>query len=322
MNAHNKKISADSKPDNHYDNTQHIPVLMHEVLAALNPREGDAMIDGTYGGGGHSAALLEKIGKTGKLLAIDWNEQAAGECAEQYANDKRVTCAVGNFAELPEITRLTQFPRAQGLLLDLGVSSNELEHSGRGFSFQEDEPLLMTYNDTQESVMALLRRASEEELADIIKTYGEERYATRIAHAIKERERKGIIETTGELSAVVETVAPRGGRLHPATRTFMALRIAANKELDNLSCALAHIPELVAPGGRVAIISFHSLEDRLVKHCFRELKKTGHATLITKKPFIPTRDEIRVNPRSRSAKLRALVYTHTSINPFNLSTRS
>lgn len=284
----------------------HTPVLIHEVIAALNPREGDAVIDGTYGGGGHSAALLERIGATGKLLAVDWNDQAAAECAERHEHDPRVICAVGNFANLPEIIRIVDFPQAQGLLLDFGVSSDELEHSGRGFSFQNNEPLLMTYNDAEEPAMAILRRVSENELAGIIADYGEERHAGTIARAIKKQERANPIETTGELAAVIERAVPRRGRLHPATRAFMALRIFTNKELDNIRQALALIPAIMAPGGRVAVISFHSLEDRLVKREFRELAQTGRVELITKKPIIPTKEEIAANPRSRSAKLRAL----------------
>lgn len=284
----------------------HIPVLIHQTVDALNPQKGDYIIDGTYGGGGHSAALLERIGPTGKLLAVDWNEHAVRECTDRYAEDKRVICAVGNFAELPEIARLTHYPKAHGLLLDLGLSSDELEHSGRGFSFQSNEPLIMTYNDTEEPVMALLQRLREDELAHIIKTYGEEPYAGRIAKAIKERTRKKPIETTNELIDVIMRAVSHRGRLHPATRTFMALRIYANKELDNVRAALVNIEALVAPGGRVAIISFHSLEDRIVKQQFRALEKNGRAVLITKKPIRATEEEKRVNPRSRSAKLRAL----------------
>lgn len=285
----------------------HLPVLINETITALNPREGDCIIDGTYGGGGHSAILLEHIGPTGKLLAVDWNEHAVRECTERYAEDERVICAAGNFAELPEITRLTNYPKAHALLLDLGISSDELEHSGRGFSFQTNEPLIMTYNDTEESVMVILKRLREDELADIIKTYGEEPYAARIAKAIKEHARKKPFETTGELIEVIMRAVPRRGRLHPATKTFMALRIYANKELDNLRAALINIPLLVASGGRVAIISFHSLEDRLVKQHFRAWEKNGRAALITKKPITATQEEKKINPRSRSAKLRAII---------------
>lgn len=287
----------------------HIPVLINETLATLNPQEGDCAIDGTYGAGGHSAAILERIGQNGKLLAVDWNEHAVRECTDRYGGDNRVICAAGNFADLAEITRIANYPKAQVMLLDLGLSSDELEHSGRGFSFEGNEPLIMTYSDSEEPVMALLKTLSEEELARIIKTYGEERHAATIARAIVHERRKKPIETTAELRALVEKAVPRRGRLHPATKTFMALRIYANKELNNLEQAITNIPNLVAPGGRVAIISFHSLEDRIVKHRFRELKDRGRVEVLTKKPLMPQQEEKRLNPRSRSAKLRAIKLT-------------
>ena len=297
--------------------TTHIPVMLNETVDAIRPRMGDCVIDGTYGAGGHSALVLERIGKNGKLLALDWNEHAVRGCAERYAEDSRVTCAVGNFAEMLHIARLSLFPKADGVILDLGISSDELEHSGRGFTFQEDEPLLMTYNDSEERVTDILKSVSEEDLAAIIRTYGEERYAARIARAIKQ---KMPVETTKQLAEIITHALPNQGkkyRIHPATRTFMALRIYANRELENLERAIGTMPQVIAPGGRMAIISFHSLEDRIVKRRFRELAKEGTVTLITKKPIIPTEEEVKRNPRSRSAKLRACV-----INPPILSTKN
>ena len=281
--------------------------MLNETVDAIEPREGDAVIDGTYGAGGHSALVLERIGATGKLLALDWNEHAVRGCAERYAEDRRVTCAVGNFAEMADIARLSLFPKANGVILDLGISSDELNHSGRGFTFQEDEPLLMTYSDNQESIADILKEVSEDDLAVIIKTYGEERYAARIARAIKETMP---VETTKKLADIITNAVPNQGkkyRIHPATRTFMALRIYANKELENVEQAITALPHVVAPGGRVAIISFHSLEDRIVKHRFREMAKEGKLTVITKKPLIPSDEEIKNNPRARSAKLRICI---------------
>jgi len=287
--------------------TIHIPVMLNETVDAIEPREGDAVIDGTYGAGGHSALVLERIGTTGKLLALDWNEHAVRGCAERYAEDQRVTCAVGNFAEMADIARLSLFPKANGVILDLGISSDELNHSGRGFTFQENEPLLMTYSDTEEPIANILKKISENDLATIIKTYGEERYAARIARAIKE---KMPVETTKQLADIITNVIPHQGkkyRIHPATRTFMALRIYANKELENIEQVIKSLPHVVAPGGKVAIISFHSLEDRIVKHRFRDMAKEGKLTVITKKPVIPSDEEIRNNPRARSAKLRICI---------------
>ena len=291
----------------------HIPVLLYETVDALTPKEGDAIIDGTYGAGGHSGLVLERVGATGKLLAIDWNEHAVRGCAERYADDQRVTCAVGNFAEMADIARLSLFPKANGVILDLGISSDELNHSGRGFTFQEDEPLIMTYNDGEESIAAILRRVSENDLTAIIKTYGEERYAGRISRAIKE---KMPVETTKQLADIVTRAIGGHGkkyRIHPATRTFMALRIYANKELENLESAIANLPNVVAPGGHVAIISFHSLEDRIVKHRFRDMAKEGTITIINKKPILPNDEEIKNNPRARSAKLRACTVNKNSL---------
>ncbi|MSR73538.1 MAG: 16S rRNA (cytosine(1402)-N(4))-methyltransferase RsmH [Candidatus Pacebacteria bacterium] len=285
----------------------HIPVMLNETVDAIAPREGDCVIDGTFGAGGHSALVLERVGATGKLLAIDWNEHAVRGCAERYAEDRRVTCAVGNFAEMADIARLSLFPKANGVILDLGISSDELNHSGRGFTFQEDEPLLMTYSDNQESIADILKQVSEDDLAAIIKTYGEERYAARIARAIKE---KMPVETTKQLADIITNAVPNQGkkyRIHPATRTFMALRIYANKELENVEQAITVLPQVVAPGGRVAILSFHSLEDRIVKHRFRDMAKEGKITIVTKKPLIPSEEEVKNNPRARSAKLRICI---------------
>lgn len=286
--------------------TVHIPVLPKETLALLDPKENDAVIDGTYGGGGHSTAILTKIGAQGRLLAIDWNEHAVRGCSDRHDNDPRVTCAMGNFRDMEEIARIAGFPKADCILLDLGISSDELLHSGRGFSFQEDEPLRMTYNDTQEPVTELLSRIDQGDLATIIREYGEERYAGRIARAIKER---GVIETTGELAEIVAGAVPKPRgyqRIHPATRTFMALRIFANEELENVKQVIRAIPKIIAPGGRVAIISFHSLEDRIVKWAFREIAKGGGGTIVTKKPIVAGEEEVTRNPRSRSAKLRVI----------------
>lgn len=286
----------------------HIPVLLEETISLLELKAGDVVIDCTYGGGGHAARILEEIGPTGHLLAIDWNEHAIRGCAERYEHDPRVTCAVGNFKDIREILRIAMFPEPDAMLLDLGLSSDELEHSGRGFSFQEEEPLIMTYNDSEEPVGELLRKMSEDDLKTVIRTYGEERYAGRIARAIKEAGRRKPIETAGELARIVAKAAPRSGRerINPATRTFMALRIFANGELDNVKSGIDAAPAILASGGRLAAISFHSLEDRIVKHAFRDMARLQGAMILTKKPLTAGNEECARNPRARSAKLRAI----------------
>lgn len=296
----------------------HEPVLLNEVLAALDPKPGDFVVDGTVDGGGHAEAIIAKIAPGGMLLGIDWDkrmiaarERRALETKGRRGVEERYVH--GSYADLPAILEREGLGKANGLLLDLGFSSEQLERSGRGFSFSDEaahEPLLMTYDDSMAPVAELLREAREEEVADAIWRFGGERMSRRIAKAIVERGRERPIITSGELAETVRRAVPRNyerGRIDPATRTFQALRIWANDELGNLERALANIREVVAPGGRVAVISFHSLEDRIVKQSFQRLSKAGRAELLSKKPIVPAREEITENPRSRSAKLRALM---------------
>ena len=271
----------------------HVPVLLKEVITMLDPKPGEFFIDGTFGSGGHSRAIQEKIGANGKLLAIDWEK--TGE----------------NFADLPEILKNKNLPKADGLILDLGFSSEQLVPpvgEGRGFSFQKNEPLLMTYSDKTKPVKEILKELNEKELAAIIKDFSQEKFSKEIAHAIKQKTMIKPIETTQELTAAILSAVPKNyerGRIHPATRTFMALRIYANQELENLERLLKNLDQVLNPGGRVVIISFHSLEDRLVKNYFRNLAKVGQLKILTKKPIMASSEETAVNPRSRSAKLRA-----------------
>lgn len=269
----------------------HISVLLKESLELLDPKSGEFFIDGTFGAGGHSRAIEERIKPNGKLFSIDWEK--TGE----------------NFADLPEILERKNLGKADGLILDLGISSEQLDGSGRGFSFQKDEPLLMTYDRAGEPVKRILKQLSQDDLEKIIRVYGEERYAGRIANAIKERGRKRPIETTGELAEIIKSAVPGNyerGRIHPATRTFQALRIYANQEMENLERILKNLDKILKPGGRAAIISFHSLEDRMVKNCFRDYAKADKGEILTKKPIVPAKGEILENPRSRSAKMRVL----------------
>lgn len=267
----------------------HIPVLLNEVIKVLDPKSGEFFIDGTAGAEGHTNALREKVGPMGQVLAIDWEK--TGE----------------NYADLPVILEIKKMPKAEGLLLDLGFSSEQIG-GGRGFSFQSDEPLLMTYSVDAKPVREILKELSEAELTKIISEFGEESYAPKIAKAIKTATGKKVIETSGQLAEIIKSAVPKNyerGRINPATRTFQALRIYANRELENLQQALNNLEAVLKPGARVAIISFHSLEDRIVKNHFRDMEKANKLKILTKKPITATKEEIFANPRSRSAKLRA-----------------
>lgn len=300
----------------------HIPVLLKEVIEILNPKPGPAcrlpagqagqagnfFIDGTVGSGGHAAEIMKRIGSKGKFLGIDWDEN----------NLNSLVSVHGNFADLPKILEERKLGKADGLLLDLGMSSEQLERSGRGFSFLRDEPLIMRYQylggRTSEILTAaeVINSFSEKELADIFFKYGEERFSRRIARKIIEERRKKRILTTFELVEIIKKAVPKNyerGRIHPATRTFLALRIFTNQELVNLEKLLNSLGQILKVGGRIAVISFNSLEDRLVKNYFRERAKNGEIEILTKKPIRPTIEEIKQNPRSRSAKLRAAILT-------------
>lgn len=299
----------------------HIPVLLNETLSLLDPKPGQFVIDGTLGGGGHARAIIERMKPEGAFLGIDWDREGLERTKFELEVNFRAShphfafhWACGNFADLPEMLRERGLGKANGLLLDLGFSSDQIETPGRGFSFLRDEPLLMTYSDETEPVKEILTRMSERNLAQIIREFGEERYAARIAKAIVAREREAPIERSGELAEIVKKAVPKNyerGRIHPATRTFQALRIYANRETENLTRVLRRLSDILASGGRVAVITFHSLEDRIVKHQFRAAaaprKKVEKLRLLTTKPTVASRAEIANNPRARSAKLRAAV---------------
>jgi len=292
--------------------------MKNEVLAALDPKSGEFFIDGTLGGGGHARAVIDRLGDSGTLLAVDADASAVEEFKLKMKHEKlKVIVVQKNFKDIPEILKREELPKADGLLLDLGLSSDELASSGRGFSFQVNEPLLMTLDVAATPVMAILRTHSEEQLADIIKKYGEERYAGRIAAEIKNTLRRKPIETTFDLRDAVLRAVPvqyTHGRIHAATRTFMAFRIYANHEYEHLESVLRNLPEIIRAEGRVAVITFHSGEDRIVKNVFRDMAKSGMLALINKKVIVPEHGEVRENPRSRSAKLRAVVVTGVKPN--------
>ena len=286
----------------------HIPVLLKEVIELLDPRAGEIMVDGTAGAGGHAKEILKLIGNSGKLLLVDWDKKTVANLKEEMKKYKNIFLEQGNYSNLPEIMVENNFPKADGLLLDLGFSSDQLENSGKGFSFLKDEPLIMTYSDESEPLRDFLKRAKLPDLIEIIRKFGEERYAKKIAEAIFLKRKK--IETSRQLADIVRESVPGSyehGRIHPATRTFQAFRIYINKELDNLEKLVNSLAEILKPSGRVAIISFHSLEDRIVKINFKESEKKGRLKILTKKPIIAGFEEVTINPRARSAKLRGAI---------------
>lgn len=289
----------------------HIPVLLNETINVLNPEPGEFFIDGTFGSGGHSSEILKRVLPDGKLLGVDWDERNI-ELGKSIIKGQltRVIFEQGNYADLPEILKKYNLSKANGLLLDLGFSSEQIENLGKGFSFLKDEPLIMRYDNKNEMTAAeVVNSFSEKDLSDIFYKYGEERFSRSIAKKIVGERKKEKILTTSRLVEIIKQAVPKSyekGRIHPATRTFQALRIFVNAELENLEKLLKNLGKIIKTGGRVAIISFHSLEDRIVKNYFREMDKNGTGNLLTKKPIIASEKEIALNPRSRSAKLRAI----------------
>jgi 16S rRNA (cytosine1402-N4)-methyltransferase len=278
-----------------------------EVAFLLRPRHGGWVIDGTVGMGGHAEALLTGSGDDVRLLGLDADPAALRQAGDRLSSfGERVRLVHASFADLAAVAAEHGIDRAQGVLLDLGISSWQLEGSGRGFSFQGDEPLDMRLDPTRgETAADLLNRLPEAELSRLLHEYGEERHARRIARVVV---RRRPLATTGDLVAAVRAAVPRGAwprRLHVATRTFQAVRMAVNDEPGALGRALAAAPGLLARGGRLAVIAFHSGEDRIVKRTFRSLEAAGFAAL-EPSPLEPGDDEVRANPRARSAKLRVL----------------
>lgn len=286
----------------------HVPVLAEEVDRLLDVQPGWVVVDATVGLGGHSRRILDRLGPEGKLIAVDQDPESLRQSRQALADD-RTTYVHANFRDLKRVLADLEKDAVDGLLADLGVSSPQLDDADRGFSFRRDGPLDMRMNPTAgPSAADLIAEMSERELAWIFWQYGEERKSRQVAARIVEARRRETIRTTGALAELVRQVVPRaradrrrGGGIDPATRVFQALRIAVNDELSSLEQLLEALPALIRPGGRAAIISFHSLEDRRVKHAFRD-RELWRA--VTKSPVTATDEEIASNPRSRSAKLR------------------
>jgi len=298
--------------------------MVKEVIDYLNCSPGKTYVDGTLGGGGHAQAILQAIGPNGHLIGIDRDPDAIAYTRKSLLQPN-IQIFHDNFTHLPQILSRLRTTGVDGILLDLGLSLYQLEESGRGFSFMRDESLDMRMNSEQgDTAEALLNRLSEKDLADLIARYGEEPWAGRIAKCIVHARRQHAIRSSLRLAEIVKKAVPawyRHRRIHPATRTFQAIRIAVNQELDSLKKFLDVAPNLLNPGGRLCILSFHSLEDRIVKERFRALArgctcppdfpkcvcgKIPQVRILTKKPVRPNPAEVQENPMARSAKLRAV----------------
>lgn len=305
---------------------RHIPVMVEEVIDYLHCSPGKTYVDGTLGGGGHAEAILRAVGPDGWLIGIDRDPDAVA-CAHESLRRFKPNIKIfhDNFTHLPQILSRSSTKGVDGILLDLGVSLYQLEGSGRGFSFMRNEPLDMRMNpEDGKTAEAIVNELSEKELSDVMVRYGEEPWAGRIAKAIVHARRRGRICSTSQLADIVTAAIPRRHRprrINPATRTFQALRIAVNEELDGLKIFLGHAVDLLNPKGRLCVISFHSLEDRIVKRQFKALArgcecpvdipvcvcgKRPRVRILTKRPVRPSAVEVTVNPMARSAKLRAV----------------
>jgi 16S rRNA (cytosine1402-N4)-methyltransferase len=301
--------------------TRHVPVLLAEVCDALHAAKGGVFVDGTFGAGGYTQALLDRH-RANRVIAIDRDPDAVAAGAPLVAKTRgRLALVPGRFSQLDDIVAEAGVEKVDGVVLDIGVSSMQLDQAERGFSFRHDGPLDMRMERVGPCAADLINETSEASLADIFFHYGEERRARAVARAIIEKRRKGRIETTGQLADLVAgLIRPDPGGMHPATRVFQALRIAVNDELAELTEALHAAERVLKPGGRLAVVTFHSLEDRIVKHFMaarsgrltgasRHLPATKPAeptfATVSKGPVMPTEREVAANPRARSAKLRA-----------------
>jgi len=293
--------------------SEHLPVMRQEVVELLCPSRREVFLDCTVGLGGHAEALLDRAPPDARLIGLDVDQENLDRAARGLSRfGPRVKLHRANFAEAKQVLKRAGAGAVDAILADLGLASSQLLDWRRGFSFSSDGPLDMRMDDRLKTNAAdLVNSLGETELAELIYTNGQERYSRRIARAIVSARLSGRIKRTVELARIVAGAYPRAARrsrrgVHPATRTFQALRIAVNDELASLETLLRDLPQLLAVGGRACIISFHSLEDRRVKHAFAAMAGEGRAKLLTKKPLVPVAQEVAENPRSRSAKLRGL----------------
>lgn len=290
---------------------EHKSVLLQESIEGLSLKEGDVFVDATLGRGGHSSYVAERYGSTVSIVGIDADPESIRVSEGRLKTAKAPFKAIkGNFREIENLLQGVDVPHPDKILFDLGWNTNQFEEGGRGFSFQKDEPLLMSYSDAPSFTAGdIINTWEEESIANVLFGYGEERYARRIARHIVEKRKIKPIETAKELADIIAESVPffyRRGKINPATKSFQALRIAVNDELKSLSEALEGSARILSTGGRIAVITFHSIEDRIVKNFFKELQQGGEWTLINKKPLTPSREELIQNPRARSAKLRII----------------
>lgn len=291
----------------------HVPVLADEVLAQLAPRPGGTVVDGTAGLGGHAERIAGALGPTGTLILLDLDAGILERARERVAAiGPRVIARHGSFARMRHVLDELALPGADGILLDLGINSVQLDDPERGLSFRFDGPLDMRLDRSEgETAAELVARLTETDLADLLYRYGEERRSRAVARAIVQERRRSPIRTTGALATILrQVIHGRPGGIDPATRCFQALRIAVNRELESLENFLGSVTDCLNPGGRAAIIAFHSLEDRLVKQAFRREAGLGRLRLLTRKPLRPGEVEERDNPRARSARLRVAERVH------------
>jgi 16S rRNA (cytosine1402-N4)-methyltransferase len=292
----------------HNDKVTHVPVLLEESTKLLITDKNGIYLDATLGLAGHSKYFLGKLGLQAKIIAFDRDRQAietARENLKDYLN--RVTLIHANFADASKFFETLKITSIDGAFFDLGFSSHQIENGTRGFSFNKEGPLDMRFDDSSRlTAKEIVNTYSYEQLKYIIENYGEKRHADRITKEIIRKRKMSPIETTTQLAILIENAIRRRGKIHPATRTFQALRIAVNNELYIIQKGLEGVSKLIKRGGRIAVISFHSLEDRIVKQFFKKLCQTKHWVLINKKPIIPAEKERQINPRSRSAKLRVI----------------
>jgi len=288
----------------------HIPVLLKETIGYLDPKENENFIDATLGQAGHSREILKKNGPSGKVLGIEQDQEilkTTRETLKDLGYEKRIILVNDNFVNLKKIVERENFLKVKGIIMDLGVSSWHFDESGRGFTFLKDEPLIMTFDgEKSPNAKEIINSWSQEDLEKIFRDFGQERFSKRIAENIVFKRKIQPIETTFELIEIIKKSAPERGRINPATRIFMALRIAVNQELANLESALPQSIDILDKGGKLVVISFHSLEDRLVKNIFKTQEKQGIVKILTKKPVMAGSEELKINQRSRSAKLRVV----------------